>query len=88
MNPKPATSLNPLKGTPWQSLLLSHETSEPYYRQLQRQIKQLISSGKTPGGSSLPSERDLASALGLSRTTVKRCYDELRGHQPSGHQRA
>ena len=67
-----------LRGTPWQSLKLSHETSEPYYRQLQRQIKQLIASGNTPGGISLPSERDMASALGLSRTTVKRCYDELR----------
>ncbi len=73
--PPPA---QPLKGTPWQSLRLSHETSEPYYRQLQRQIKQLIANGSTPGGSSLPSERDLAAALGLSRTTVKRCYDELR----------
>lgn len=69
---------NLLKGTPWHSLRLSHETSEPYYRQLQRQIKHLIASGNTPGGSSLPSERDMAAALGLSRTTVKRCYDELR----------
>ncbi len=69
---------SPLRGTPWQSLQLSHETSEPYYRQLQRQIKQLIASGNTPSGSSLPSERDMAAALGLSRTTVKRCYDELR----------
>jgi GntR family transcriptional regulator len=81
LNPKPGASApapSPLQDTPWQSLQLSHETSEPYYRQLQRQIKLLIASGNTPGGSNLPSERDMAAALGLSRTTIKRCYDELR----------
>lgn len=81
LKPTPALSTpiaSPLQDTPWQSLQLSHETSEPYFRQLQRQIKLLIASGDTPGGSSLPSERDLAAALGLSRTTIKRCYDELR----------
>lgn len=81
MNPKSSSLASPsnsLQDTPWQSLRLSHDISEPYYRQLQRQIKLLIANGNMPSGSSLPSERDLAAALGLSRTTIKRCYDELR----------
>lgn len=53
--------------------------SEPVYRQLQRQIIQMIQSGELGEGDSLPSERTLAEALNLSRTTVRRCYDELRG---------
>jgi GntR family transcriptional regulator len=52
--------------------------SEPYYLQLQRQIEALMQSGTLPVGSSLPSERDLAEMLGVSRATVKRSYDELR----------
>jgi GntR family transcriptional regulator len=59
-------------------LRLDERVSEPYYLQLQRQIEALIRSDALPAGSSLPSERDLASLLGLSRTTVKRCYDELK----------
>jgi GntR family transcriptional regulator len=53
--------------------------SEPVYRQLQRQIIQMIQSGELGDGDSLPSERALADALRLSRTTIRRCYDELRG---------
>ncbi|WML89468.1 GntR family transcriptional regulator [Thiothrix lacustris] len=53
--------------------------SEPVYRQLLRQIIQMIQSGELGDGDSLPSERTLAEALSLSRTTIRRCYDELRG---------
>lgn len=52
--------------------------AEPVYRQLQRQIIQMIQSGELGEGDSLPSERMLAEALRLSRTTIRRCYDELR----------
>lgn len=52
--------------------------SEPVYRQLQRQIISMIKSGELQDGDSLPSERTLAEALKLSRTTIRRCYDELR----------
>ena len=38
----------------------------------------MIVSGQASHGLGLPSERDLAEALKLSRTTIKRCYDELR----------
>lgn len=59
-------------------LSIDDQTSEPYYKQLIRHIEQLIASGEIVHGLGLPSERDLAQALNLSRTTVKRCYDELR----------
>jgi GntR family transcriptional regulator len=52
--------------------------AEPVYRQLQRQIINMIQSGELGDGYSLPSERTLAEALKLSRTTIRRCYDELR----------
>jgi GntR family transcriptional regulator len=65
-------------GVPWQALVLDHVSSEPYYLQLLKQIETWIESGQMPQGRNLPSERDLALALGLSRTTIKRCYDGLR----------
>lgn len=52
--------------------------AEPVYRQLLRQIISMIQSGELGNGYSLPSERTLAEALKLSRTTIRRCYDELR----------
>ncbi|MEB4591090.1 GntR family transcriptional regulator [Candidatus Thiothrix sp. Deng01] len=52
--------------------------AEPVYRQLERQIVQMIQAGELGEGTSLPSERALAEALKLSRTTVRRCYNELR----------
>ncbi|WP_445371475.1 GntR family transcriptional regulator [Methylomonas sp. HW2-6] len=52
--------------------------AEPVYKQLLRRIVQLIESGELGDGFSLPSERALAEALALSRTTVRRCYEELR----------
>ncbi|MGJ7582612.1 GntR family transcriptional regulator [Variovorax sp. RHLX14] len=62
-------------------LRLEDHISEPYYLQLQRQIKALVQSGELPAGSSMPSERHLADALKVSRATVKRTYDELRSAQ-------
>lgn len=62
-------------------LRLEAHSSEPYYLQLQRQIEALVASGVLPAGSGLPSERDLADALQISRATVKRSYDELRRAQ-------
>lgn len=75
-------------GAPWQSLVLDHASSEAYYKQLQRQIQSWIAQGLMGAGKNLPSERDLAAALGLSRTTIKRCYSELRSSdQLSAHGR-
>lgn len=59
-------------------LRLQERVGEPYYLQLQRQIESLVRSGALPAGSGMPSERDLADQLKISRATVKRSYDELR----------
>jgi len=59
-------------------ITVDDKTSEPYYKQLIRHIVHLIDTGEISHGLGLPSERDLADALNLSRTTIKRCYDELR----------
>ncbi|MDD2724990.1 MAG: GntR family transcriptional regulator [Methylovulum sp.] len=62
-------------------LKISEQSSEPAYLQLKRQIDALIDNGVLETGHNLPSERVLAEALSVSRTTVKRCYDELRNSQ-------
>lgn len=41
------------------------------YRQIADQIRALIASGEFPAGSRLPSERDLAKQLGVSRPSVR-----------------
>ena len=73
------------KGTGSEGILaklrLDAKTSEPYYQQLKRQIQDLIHSGDLSTGSNLPSERVLAEALQVSRTTIKRCYNDLRHAQ-------
>jgi len=41
-------------------------------------VTQLVCDGRLPFGTQLPSERDLARELGVSRTTVAAAYDRLR----------
>ncbi len=48
------------------------------YRDLADQIRLLIVDGRLTAGVRLPSERELATATGLSRTTTARAYAELR----------
>jgi DNA-binding transcriptional MocR family regulator len=48
------------------------------YRDLADQIRLLIVDGRITAGVRLPSERELAAATGLSRTTTSRAYAELR----------
>lgn len=50
----------------------------PAYRTLSSAIRLLVVDGRLLDGTRLPSERALAAALGLSRTTTTRAYDELR----------
>lgn len=51
------------------------------YEQLARRLKQVILEGRLPGGQQLPSTRDLAHILGLSRNTVVTAYELLRAEQ-------
>jgi DNA-binding transcriptional MocR family regulator len=50
----------------------------PAYRDLTDRLRVLIVDGRLPDGTRLPSERELAAALGVSRTTTTRVYAELR----------
>jgi DNA-binding transcriptional MocR family regulator len=50
----------------------------PAYRQIQQALRLLILDGRLTIGLRLPGERNLADALGVSRTTVAAAYSELR----------
>lgn len=49
----------------------------PAYLQLKDRLARAIRSGALAAGTALPSERGLASSLGLSRMTVRRAFEEL-----------
>jgi len=51
----------------------------PLYRKLAAALAAAIRCGDLPAGRRLPSERDLAKLLTVSRATVVAAYDELRG---------
>lgn len=50
----------------------------PSYLRLAAAVRSLVDDGRLPVGSRLPAERELAAALGLSRTTVTAAYAALR----------
>lgn len=51
----------------------------PRYVVLAGRLRDAITDGRLPAGVRMPSERELMGALGLSRTTVTRAYQQLRG---------
>lgn len=51
---------------------------KPTYRDLADRLRVLVVDGRLPDGTRLPSERELAAAVGVSRTTTTRVYTELR----------
>ncbi|WP_432789001.1 PLP-dependent aminotransferase family protein [Brevibacterium sp. K11IcPPYGO002] len=56
---------------------ISHRSKEPLYRQLRRALEHQILSGAYSPDVALPSSRDLAHELGLSRNTVNAAVQEL-----------
>lgn len=50
----------------------------PRYAVLCGRLRDVITDGRLPAGARMPSERELTVALGLSRTTVTRAYEQLR----------
>ncbi len=60
----------------WNALPGPHRS--PDYAALATRIRGLLSDGRLPLGVRLPAERELATALGVSRTTVTAAYRELR----------
>jgi GntR family transcriptional regulator / MocR family aminotransferase len=58
-------------------LVLHRRSAEPLRAQLERQVREAIRSGRLRTGERLPSSRELASELGLSRGLVQDCYAQL-----------
>ncbi|MEJ7925981.1 PLP-dependent aminotransferase family protein [Sphingobium sp. AN641] len=56
----------------------ARESAEPAYRQLAQALRMLVLDGRVGLDVRLPGERELASALGLSRTTIAAAFDRLR----------
>ncbi len=59
------------------NIIISNSSSVPIYEQIEKQIKDMIVSGKLAEGEMLPSMRFLAKELRISLITTKRAYEEL-----------
>ena len=59
------------------TIQLSQESSLPKFRQLGSQLRDMILSGQLKTGTQLPSTRELASTLSISRLTVQNTYEQL-----------
>lgn len=60
-------------------MIINREDGQRLSDQVVDHIANLIGSGQYAEGSKLPSERDLASSLGVSRPVVRECYRILQG---------
>ncbi|MFO1108086.1 MAG: PLP-dependent aminotransferase family protein [Bradyrhizobium sp.] len=56
---------------------LDYNSSLPIYKQISRELKVAIISGRLAGGARLPATRTLASELGVSRNTIMSVFEEL-----------
>lgn len=74
----------------WQDDSGRRSAARPAYRALAESIRLLVHDGRIPLGVALPSERELASVLELSRTTITSSYSVLRdeGISSAGRGRA
>lgn len=62
-------------------LELTPQSGVPLYVQLKQQISNFITAGIWEAGFKLPTERELAEMLGISRNTVSSAYKELESQQ-------
>src|SRR5215470_4588118 len=67
-----------LSGPHLARLLGAWRSSGPAYASLARAVRLLVLDGRLPLRTRLPGERELAEALGVSRTTASAAYAELR----------
>src|SRR3954463_6332962 len=59
-------------------LLAADRTSpEPVHRQLGSSLRHVVRSGRLQGGDAVPSSRELARQLGVSRGVVVEAYEQL-----------
>jgi len=59
------------------ALTLSPDSRQPVYKQVSEALKSAILAGRLKPGEKLPSTRDLADSMNVSRFTVIRSYEEL-----------
>lgn len=77
-NPGPNRQPLPLFTTPASSYIrLERQGEMPLYKQICAGLREAILSGELTEGTRLPTERALASELGVNRTTVMNAYNEL-----------
>lgn len=58
---------------------LDSESPTPLYEQLEQRLLQLIATGGLDAQTPLPTEIELCDTFGLSRATVRRCFQDLVG---------
>ena len=58
---------------------LDRKSGIPFYIQLKEQIRRRITQGVWTAGTKLPTERELAESIAVSRNTVSQAYKELEG---------
>jgi DNA-binding transcriptional MocR family regulator len=56
---------------------LDRNSETPIYRQISQSLREAILAGELADGTRLPTERALAQALGVNRTTIMNAYNEL-----------
>ena len=56
---------------------LNHQGDGPLYEQIYRQLRAQILNQTLPAGTRLPSSRELAAQLQISRNTVNKAYSQL-----------
>jgi GntR family transcriptional regulator len=59
------------------TIIVSLQSPEPIYRQIEGQVKSALLSGELEPGTELPSIRGLAQELRVSVITTKRAYEDL-----------
>ena len=58
-------------------IIISNQSELPIYAQIREQLKEQMLNGRIPGGTTLPSIRQLAKETGVSVITTTRAYSEL-----------
>ena len=66
-----------ISSAPFLTVSIDPSSSEPLYDQLRRSLRTTIRGGSLSSGSRLPSTRDLARELGVSRNTVLAAFEQL-----------
>jgi len=68
---------SPTNSPDWSSLIPILPGAGPRAKQLYRAVRQLIETGRVPPGAKLPTTRDLAGRLGLSRAAAVAAFEHL-----------